>query len=83
VLQASGAALVQVLGPEAVLGQGDQEVVRTLRDAFADAWKSPVAILILDDLERLLGFTVGPPSTLACSALYWGIHSHTHREGLV
>jgi vesicle-fusing ATPase len=56
---ASGAPLVQVLGPEAVVGQEEREVVRAVREAFADVWKSPVAILILDDLERLIGFTEG------------------------
>jgi len=55
----SDAPLVQVLSPEALVGKPEQEVTSALLTAFQEAWRSPTAVLILDDLERLLAFSEG------------------------
>ncbi|KAF4126370.1 vesicle-fusing ATPase [Geosmithia morbida] len=53
---------VKMIRPVDLAGYKDEFAKRDhIHKAFADAWKSPASILILDDFERLIGWSpIGP-----------------------
>ena len=58
---ASAFPLVRMVSPDAVVGQGEAAKAAALARAFDDAYKSPLSLLILDDIERLLEYVaIGP-----------------------
>ena len=58
---ASAFPLVRLVSPDAVVGAGEAAKAAALARAFDDAYKSPLSLLILDDIERLLEYVaIGP-----------------------
>lgn len=57
----SGFPMVRLVSPNDMVGFTEQAKVTALQKAFEDAYKSPAAVLVLDDIERLLGYvSIGP-----------------------
>ncbi len=52
---------VKVVDFACVMGKGEAEVVDLISKAFDDALKSPVSMLVLDDLAKLMSFAVHGP----------------------
>ena len=56
-----GFPLVRLVSPDAVVGHGEVAKAAALAKAFDDAYKSPLSLIILDDVERLLEYVaIGP-----------------------
>jgi len=52
---------VKVISPEQYLGMGEAAKSHEISRAFDDAYKSPLSLIILDNIERLLDYTpIGP-----------------------
>jgi len=53
--------MVRLVSPNDMVGFSEVSKVTAIHKAFEDAYKSPMAILILDDIERLLEYvSIGP-----------------------
>jgi len=52
---------VKVVSPELLVGYGEAPKANAITKMFEDAYKSPLSIIILDDIERLLEYVkIGP-----------------------
>ncbi|KAK3278097.1 hypothetical protein CYMTET_13937 [Cymbomonas tetramitiformis] len=51
----SSLPFVHVITPDGLQGKTDEEVARALKSAFDDAYNTPAAMLVIDDVERILG----------------------------
>ncbi len=43
------------VAPETMVGMTEQQKVAAIHKAFEDAYKSMLSVIVLDDVERLLG----------------------------
>jgi len=51
---------IRVVSADGFVGASDMAICGALDKVFTDAYKSDQSIVILDDVERLIGYTVGP-----------------------
>jgi len=57
----SGFPMVRLVSPNDVVGYSEHQKAMHLSKAFDDAHRSPLSVLVLDDIERLLEFVaIGP-----------------------
>lgn len=57
----SGFPFVKLITPENYVGFGEHAKVSAIVKIFEDAYKSPLSLIILDDIERLIEFIhIGP-----------------------
>jgi vesicle-fusing ATPase len=57
----SGFPFAKVVSPEQLVGYGEQAKCAAIAKTFDDAYKSPLSVVVLDDVERLLEYVpVGP-----------------------
>lgn len=57
----SGFPFVKMISPEHYVGYTDFAKVQAIAKVFEDAYKSPLSLIVLDDIERLLEFVhIGP-----------------------
>jgi vesicle-fusing ATPase len=57
----SGFPFAKVISPEQLVGYGEQAKCSAIAKVFDDAYKSPLSVVVLDDVERLLEYVpVGP-----------------------
>jgi len=70
--QRSDYAFVRRVAPENYVGFSEQAKVSAISKVFEDAYKSPLSIVVLDDLERLMDYVpIGPRfSMYVLSALF-------------
>lgn len=53
--------LVRLVSPDAMVGHSEAAKVSALAKAFEDAYKSPLSLIVVDDVERLLEYVpIGP-----------------------
>lgn len=51
---------VRIISADNYVGVSDIGICASINKAFTDAYKSNQSIIILDDIERLIGYTLGP-----------------------
>jgi vesicle-fusing ATPase len=57
----SGFPYVKIISAEKMVGYGESTVCNMITKTFLDAYKSPLSIIVLDDIERLIQYVkVGP-----------------------
>ena len=57
----SGFPYVKMISPEQFVGFTDFAKVQAIVKIFNDAYKSPISLIVLDDIERLIEFIhIGP-----------------------
>lgn len=57
----SGFPFIKVVAPESMVGFSEQAKSSQITKVFEDAYKSPLSVIILDDIERLLEYVaIGP-----------------------
>jgi len=57
----SGFPYVKIISPETMVGYGEVEKAAKITKVFHDAYKSPLSIIVLDNIERLIEFVhIGP-----------------------
>ena len=58
---ASGFPFVKVISADSLIGMGETSKCSAIAEVFHDAYKSPLSMIIIDDLERLIEFvSIGP-----------------------
>lgn len=53
----SGFPLVRVISPDSFIGMHDAQKCQTLLQNFSDAYRSPLSVIFIDDIERIIEYT--------------------------
>lgn len=53
--QESGYPFIKLISPDSMVGFSEQQKVAAISKVFADSYKSPLSVIVVDCLERLLG----------------------------
>jgi len=61
IAQASEYPFIKLLSSETMVGYSEAQKVAAINKVFADSYKSPLSVIVIDNLERLLDWTsIGP-----------------------
>lgn len=61
IASASEYPFIKLLSPETMVGFSEPQKVAAINKVFADSYKSPLSVIVVDNLERLLDWTpIGP-----------------------
>lgn len=61
IASASGYPFIKLLSPDTMVGFSEPQKVAAINKIFADSYKSPLSVIVVDNLERLLDWTpIGP-----------------------
>ncbi|OCH95930.1 AAA-domain-containing protein [Obba rivulosa] len=61
IAQASQFPFMKLISPDSMVGFSESQKVAAISKTFADSYKSPLSVIVVDSLERLLDFTpIGP-----------------------
>jgi vesicle-fusing ATPase len=52
---ASEFPFIKLISPETMVGYGEAQKVAQLHKIFTDSYKSPLSVIVVDSIERLLG----------------------------
>ena len=55
IAQASQYPFMKLLSPDSMVGFSETQKVAAISKVFADSYKSPLSVIVVDNLERLLG----------------------------
>jgi vesicle-fusing ATPase len=55
IAQASGFPFIKLVSPESMVGMNEPGKVLLITKAFVDSYKSPLSVIVVDNIERLLG----------------------------
>lgn len=61
---------MKLISPDNMIGYSEREKVEEISKCFEDAYKSPLSLIILDNIERLLGMRVFLWLSLFCRSHY-------------
>jgi vesicle-fusing ATPase len=61
IAQASQFPFIKLLSPDSMVGFSESQKVAAITKVFSDSYKSPLSVIVVDNLERLLDWTpIGP-----------------------
>ncbi|OBZ70486.1 Vesicular-fusion protein sec18 [Grifola frondosa] len=61
IAQASQFPFMKLVSPDSMVGFSESQKVAAIAKVFSDSYKSPLSVVVVDNLERLLDFTpIGP-----------------------
>ena len=52
---ASEFPFIKLISPESMVGYSESQKIAQLHKIFSDSYKSPLSIIVADNIERLLG----------------------------
>lgn len=52
---ASEFPFIKLISAEAMVGFGEQQKIAYLNKVFTDSYKSPLSVIVVDGIERILG----------------------------
>lgn len=52
---ASEFPFIKLISPESMVGFSESQKIAQLHKVFSDSYKSPLSVIVVDNLERLLG----------------------------
>lgn len=55
IAQASQFPFIKLLSPDSMVGMSEAQKVLAISKVFSDSYKSPLSVVVVDGLERLLG----------------------------
>lgn len=55
IAQASQFPFIKLISPDTMVGFGEAQKVSAITKIFADSYKSPLSVIVVDNIERLLG----------------------------
>jgi SpoVK/Ycf46/Vps4 family AAA+-type ATPase len=55
IAQASRFPFIKLVSPDSMVGFSEQQKVSAINKIFTDSYKSPLSVIVVDNLERLLG----------------------------
>ena len=64
IAMASDFAFVKLISPEAMVGYNEPSKIQYISKVFNDSYKSPNSLIVVDNIERLLGISPLQISTL-------------------
>jgi vesicle-fusing ATPase len=59
IAMASDFAFIKLISPEAMVGYNEPSKIQYISKVFNDSYKSPNSLIVVDNIERLLG--ISPP----------------------
>ena len=62
IAQASQFPFIKLVSPDTMIGFSPTQKIAAFNKAFSDSYKSPLSVIVVDNIERLLGKPF--PSTL-------------------
>jgi vesicle-fusing ATPase len=54
IAQASGFPFIKLISPDNMVGFGEAQKVAAITKVFMDSYKSPLSVIVVDNIERLL-----------------------------
>lgn len=69
---------IKLISPETMVGFTESQKIAQLHKVFADSYKSPLSVVVVDSLERLLGvfFLFGVPLDLVAYVTFHRLESY-------
>lgn len=55
IAQASEFPFIKLLSPDTMIGMSPPQKIVAINKAFSDSYKSPLSVIVVDNIERLLG----------------------------
>lgn len=55
IAQASQYPFIKLVSPESMVGMSEAGKIAAIHKVFADSYKSPLSVIVVDNIERLLG----------------------------
>ena len=55
IAQASGYPFIKLISPDNMVGFSEAQKVSTIAKVFSDSYKSPLSVVVVDNIERLIG----------------------------
>lgn len=55
IAQASQFPFIKLITPDNMVGMGEQQKISAITKVFADSYKSPLSVVVVDNIERLIG----------------------------
>ena len=55
IAQASGFPFIKLISPDNMVGFSEAQKVSTITKVFSDSYKSPLSVVVVDNIERLIG----------------------------
>lgn len=60
IAQASQFPFIKLISPDSMVGFSEQQKIAAVNKIFSDSYKSPLSVIVVDNLERLLGMSLRP-----------------------
>ena len=61
IAQASGFPFIRMISPDNMVGFSEAQKVSTITKVFSDSYKSPLSVVVVDNIERLIGIYISIP----------------------
>lgn len=61
---------IKLITPDNMVGFSDTQQVSAISKVFADSYKSPLSVIVLDNIERLLGMLFCPAIVVVAHRVY-------------
>ena len=58
IAQASQFPFIKLISPDTMVGFTEQQKVTAISKVFSDSYKSPLSVIVVDNIERLIGMLV-------------------------
>lgn len=55
IAQASGFPFIKLVSPDSMVGFSEGQKIAAITKVFQDSYKSPLSVVVVDNIERLLG----------------------------
>jgi vesicle-fusing ATPase len=55
IAQASGFPFIKLVSPDTMVGFSEGQKIAAITKIFQDSYKSPLSVIVVDNIERLLG----------------------------
>jgi vesicle-fusing ATPase len=55
IAQASDFPFIKLIAPENMVGYSEAQKINYLYKVFSDSYKSPMSVIVVDNIERILG----------------------------
>ena len=55
IAQASQFPFIKLVSPESMIGMAPAQKIAAINKVFSDSYKSPLSVVVIDNIERLLG----------------------------
>lgn len=59
IAQLSEYPFIKLISPDSMVGMAEGQKVAAITKVFADSYKSPLSVIVVDNIERLIGLSKG------------------------